>query len=52
MVVPGVILLIVYIIIYVNKNNKWKEDYAAYKDKQSSVNAQREEILCKAQALV
>lgn len=52
LIVPGVILLVLHIVLYVKKNNKWKEDYAIYKKNLDALNAQRQEILTKAQALV
>lgn len=52
LIFPGIILLIVHIISYIKKNKKWKEDYAKYQTEQAAVDAQREEILAKAQALV
>ena len=52
LIVPGVILLIVHIVSYVKKTKQWNEDYAACQKKLDSVNAQRQEILAKAQSLV
>ena len=51
-VIPGIILLIVHIVLHVKKTKQWNEDFAVYQEQQNAVNAQREEILAKAQALV
>lgn len=51
-VIPGIILLILHIILYIKKNKQWKIDFENYQTKLSDVNSQREEILKKAQSLV
>lgn len=51
-VVPGIILLVIHIIKYVNDTKLWNSAFAKYRTEMASYNARREEILKKAQALV
>lgn len=51
-VIPGIILLILRIIIYIKKNKQYDEDYAKYQEKMKDVKAKREEILAEAESLV
>lgn len=51
-VIPGIILLVIRIIVYVKKKKQFDEDYVSYTKKMDEIRVQREEILAKAQALV
>ncbi len=51
-VVPGIILLVIHIIKYVKDTKLWNSSYERYRTKMASFNAQQQEILSKAQALV
>lgn len=51
-IIPGVILLIVHIIVFVKQNKKYKKDYSVYTEEMNEFRAKQEEILTKARALV
>ena len=51
-VLPGIILLVIHIIKYKKDTKLWKSSYERYQSELASFNAQRQEILATAQALV
>ena len=51
-VLPGIILLVIHIIKYKKDTKLWNSSYERYQTELASFNAQRQEILAKAQALV